>query len=111
MTAIERKAIISLSLVMALRMIGLFMVVPIFSLYAKDLPHATPFLVGLAIGIYGLTQGLLQIPFGTLSDRWGRKPIITLGLLLFSGGSLIAYFSTSIYGLIVGRILQGSGAV
>ncbi len=111
MTATERRAITSLSLIMALRMIGLFMIVPIFSLYAKDLQAATPFLLGLAMGIYGLTQAVLQIPFGLLSDHLGRRPLIVLGLLLFALGSLIAALTDSIYGMILGRALQGGGAI
>lgn len=111
MNLIEQQAVFSLSLIIALRMVGLFMIMPIFALYAKTLEAATPFLIGLAIGIYGLTQGLLQIPFGILSDHLGRRPIIVLGLLLFALGSLIAALSSSIYGIILGRALQGSGAI
>lgn len=111
MTSTERHAVISLSLIMALRMIGLFMIMPVFALYAQGLPHATPFLIGLALGIYGLTQALLQIPFGVLSDHLGRRPIIALGLIFFAGGSLLAAFSHSIYTVIIGRALQGSGAI
>lgn len=109
--ATERRATISLSLIMALRMIGLFMIVPIFALYAKQLQSATPLLIGIAMGIYGLTQALLQIPFGMLSDHIGRRPIIVIGLLLFALGSLIAALSNSIYGVILGRALQGGGAI
>ena len=90
MTSQERQAVISLSSIMSLRMIGLFMVLPVFTLYAQQLPGATPTLVGLALGIYGLFQALLQLPFGALSDRIGRKPIILLGLILFALGSLTA---------------------
>jgi MFS family permease len=109
--ATEKRAIFSLSLIMALRMIGLFMIVPIFALYAKQLQSATPLLIGVAMGIYGLTQALLQIPFGMLSDHIGRRPVIVVGLLLFALGSLIAALSTSIYGVIIGRALQGGGAI
>lgn len=107
----ERKAVASLAGIFAARMLGLFMILPVFSLYAKHLQGVTPTLIGLALGIYGLTQALLQIPFGTLSDRFGRKPIITFGLILFAIGSVVAAMSTSIYGIILGRALQGAGAV
>ena len=79
----EKRAAFSLSLIYAFRMIGLFMILPVFSLYANDYAGATPLLIGLAIGIYGLTQGLFQLPFGFLSDRFGRKRMILLGLVLF----------------------------
>lgn len=92
-------------------MLGLFLLIPIFTIYAAHLEGATPRLIGLALGGYGLTQGLLQIPFGMLSDRFGRKPILTLGLILFATGSLIGAWSDSIYGLIVARTLQGTGAI
>ncbi|MBA3661705.1 MAG: MFS transporter [Gammaproteobacteria bacterium] len=111
MTSTEWKAIGSISTIMALRMIGLFMMIPIFSLYATGLQNATPLLIGLALGIYGLFQALFQIPFGALSDRFGRKPIIFTGLLLFVLGSIIAGTSHSIFWMIVGRSLQGTGAV
>ncbi len=111
MTATEKRAVTALSLIMALRLIGLFMIVPIFSLYAKQLSGATPLLIGIALGIYGITQAFLQIPFGLLSDRIGRRRIILLGLLLFALGSMIAALSSSIYGVILGRALQGGGAI
>lgn len=111
LTATEKRAISSLSMIMALRMIGLFMIVPLFALYAKELQGATPLLIGLALGIYGIVQASLQIPFGALSDRFGRRRIITLGLLLFALGSLIAALSSSIEGVILGRALQGGGAI
>lgn len=107
----ERLAIGSLASIMALRLIGLFMIVPIFALYAKDLAGSTPVLVGIAIGIYGLTQGLFQIPFGMLSDRIGRKPVIFLGLGIFALGSLIAALSDQMMGVVMGRALQGAGAI
>lgn len=107
----HNKATLPLALIMAFRIFGLFMLMPVFSLYVDQITHATPALIGVALGIYGFTQGVLQIPFGRLSDRWGRKPVITLGLLLFALGSLIAALSTSIYGIIVGRALQGAGAI
>jgi MFS family permease len=111
MTTTERRSIFGLSSIMALRMIGLFMVLPVFSLYASQLKGATAALVGIAMGIYGLSQALFQIPFGMLSDRLGRKPIIIIGLLIFIAGSLIAGMSHSIAWMIVGRTLQGAGAI
>ncbi len=89
----------------------LFIILPILSLTESTYMYATPQLLGLALGIYGLTQAILQIPFGMLSDRWGRKPIIVLGLIIFGIGSLIAAMADSIYGLLIGRALQGAGAV
>ena len=111
MTVDERKAVVSLSLLYALRMLGLFMVLPVMVLYGSDLEGATPQLLGLAIGGYGLTQAFLQIPFGFLSDKLGRKPILILGLLIFAIGSWIAADAESVYQLIFGRVLQGAGAI
>ncbi len=107
----ELRATGSLAAVFSLRLLGLFMVYPVFEAYARNLTGATPYLIGEALGIYGLTQGLLQIPFGLVSDRIGRKSIIVFGLLLFAAGSVVAAMSTSISGVIVGRALQGAGAV
>jgi MFS family permease len=107
----EKQAAVSLALVYAFRMIGLFMILPVFSLYAADYAGATPVLIGLAIGIYGLTQGLFQLPFGFLSDRVGRKKMIVLGLLLFCAGSAMAAMADSIQQIIAGRALQGMGAI
>jgi MFS family permease len=111
MTALERRSVSSLALLYSFRMLGLFMVVPILSLYTVDLPGATPGLIGLAMGIYGLTQALLQIPLGWLSDRVGRKPVIVGGLLLFALGSVLAATADSLWGIIFGRAIQGSGAI
>jgi len=113
MTPLERRAAFSLAGIFSLRMMGLFMILPVFALYAETLGKVRPphVLVGLAIGIYGLSQALLQIPFGMLSDRFGRKPIITAGLLLFAVGSVMAATADSITGVIIGRALQGSGAI
>ena len=97
--------------IFSFRMLGLFMLIPVFTLYANQLQGATPLLLGLALGSYGLTQGLFQIPFGMLSDRYGRKPVITLGLLLFTGGSIIGAQTHSIAGMILARTLQGAGAI
>ena len=90
MTASEKRAVFGLAGVYGFRMLGLFLILPVFALFAEQLPEATPLLTGLAVGIYGLTQALLQIPFGLLSDRIGRKPVIFGGLLLFALGSVIA---------------------
>jgi len=111
MTAMEKRATFSLASIYALRMLGLFMILPVLSLFTEKLPHATPVLIGLAISIYGLTQALLQIPFGLLSDKIGRKKVIVAGLLIFSAGSIIAALATDIYGVIAGRALQGGGAI
>ena len=107
----ERTAVIFLSAIMAFRMIGLFMLLPVFALYIFQISFATPTLIGVAVGIYGLTQAFFQIPFGILSDRIGRKPIITIGLVLLGIGSAIAALSHSIYGIILGRAIQGTGAI
>ena len=111
MTPLERRATVALASVYAVRMLGLFMILPVFAIYAKELAGVTPFLVGLAIGIYGLTQAVFQIPLGTLSDRIGRKPVIVGGLLVFAAGSVVAAVSHSIYGVVAGRALQGAGAI
>ena len=111
MNALERRSVAALASVYAMRMLGLFMVMPVFVLLGNDLDGATPMLIGLAIGIYGLGQAVLQIPFGMLSDRFGRKRMIYIGLVLFAMGSLLAASAESIYVVIAGRILQGSGAI
>lgn len=111
MTRAELRASLSLAGIYMFRMLGLFMILPVFSVYARDLLDATPQLIGLAISAYGLTQALLQIPFGLWSDRYGRKPLIAVGLVLFAAGSVLAAVSDSIYGIVAGRALQGAGAV
>ncbi len=111
MTRGERRAAGSLATIFGFRMAGLFMILPVFALYAGELAHVTPALVGIAIGIYGLTQALFQIPFGMLSDKLGRKPIILGGLILFAVGSVVAALADTIYGVIAGRALQGAGAI
>ena len=111
MTPIEKRVAISLSAIFASRMLGLFMILPVFAVYAKELDGFSPTLAGLAIGIYGLTQAIFQIPMGLLSDRIGRKPVIIGGLIIFAIGSIVAATADSITGVIVGRALQGSGAI
>ena len=107
----ERRAAWALSAIYVVRMLGLFIILPVFTLFADDYAHATPFLVGLAIGIYGLLQAALQIPFGLLSDRIGRKRVVTAGLLLLAVGSIVAATADSIWAVILGRALQGAGAI
>ena len=111
MTPTELRASASLAAIYMLRMIGMFLILPVFAVMSRDLSDATPALVGLAISAYGLTQAVFQIPFGLWSDRYGRKKLIALGLLIFAGGSAVAAGSDSIYGIIAGRALQGAGAV
>lgn len=107
----ERRAVAVVALIAMCRMFGLFALLPVLAIYAGNLQHATPMLIGIAVGGYGLTQAALQIPFGALSDRIGRVPVILLGLALFAAGSVLAAESTSIYGVIEGRLLQGAGAI
>jgi MFS family permease len=112
MTPAERRATLSLASIYGLRMFGMFLILPIFAIYASTLPDKpSSFMVGLALGAYGLTQALLQLPFGMASDKYGRKPMIYLGLAIFAVGSLVAALATSIEGIIIGRALQGAGAV
>ncbi|MCK5813645.1 MAG: MFS transporter [Cocleimonas sp.] len=111
MNNLEKRTAISLAAVYAVRMLGLFMILPVFTLYAKSIPDTTPFLIGLTIGVYGLTQAILQIPLGLLSDKIGRKPVIAGGLIIFAIGSIVAALATNIEMLILGRAIQGSGAI
>ena len=112
MTPLERRASFSLAAIFALRMLGLFLVLPVFVLEARHYPGGdNTAMVGLAMGVYGLTQALMQVPLGMASDRWGRKRIIVLGLGVFALGSGMAALATSVEGLLVGRALQGAGAV
>lgn len=111
MSGAETRATAGLALVFAFRMLGMFMVLPVLATYGQDLLGSTPALIGLAIGAYGLTQAILQIPAGVLSDRIGRRPVIYVGLLIFAAGSLLAAGADSIWGVIAGRVLQGAGAI
>ncbi|QFU21236.1 MFS transporter [Shewanella eurypsychrophilus] len=107
----EKKVAFSLASVFGLRMMGLFMIMPVFALYGQHLEGFSPLWVGIAIGAYGLTQAALQIPMGILSDKYGRKPIILIGLLVFALGSLVAANADTIYGVVAGRAIQGMGAI
>ncbi|HBE92649.1 MAG TPA: MFS transporter [Gammaproteobacteria bacterium] len=107
----ELRSVMALAGVFGLRMLGLFLILPVFALYADTLKGNTALLTGLAIGAYGLTQAIFQIPFGLLSDKLGRKPVIAAGLLIFAVGSVVAALSDTITGVIVGRALQGMGAI
>lgn len=109
--SLEKKALTGLALLYASRMLGLFMVLPILTLYGQSLTGATTVLLGIALGIYGITQAVLQIPLGMLSDRFGRKPVIAAGLLIFIIGSVIAALSEHVLGVVIGRALQGAGAI
>jgi MFS family permease len=112
MTATERRASFSLASIFALRMLGLFLVLPVFALEAARYPGGDdPARVGLAMGIYGLTQAFLQIPFGFASDWWGRKPVIVAGLIMFAAGSFVSAWAPDLHWLIIGRAVQGAGAI
>ena len=107
----EKRAVGLVAVIAMLRMFGLFALLPVLSLYAAELVDATPLLVGLAVGAYGLTQAGLQIPLGALSDRIGRVPVIVAGLAVFAAGSIVAAVGDTIWTVIVGRLLQGAGAI
>lgn len=111
MTPAERHSSASLALVFALRMMGLFLIIPVFAIEARHYANANPASIGLALSIYGLTQALLQIPMGMASDRWGRKRVIAAGLLVCATGCVVAAMSSTIEGLLLGRAIQGAGAV
>ena len=111
MNAVERRSVGALAAIYASRMLGMFLLLPVLALYARSLPDYSPLLLGLAMGAYGLTQALLQIPFGRWSDRYGRKPLITLGLGFYALGSLVGMFAHSVALLAIARAVQGAGAV
>ncbi len=111
MTGQEKKAVFGLSFIYMTRMLGLFMLMPVLALDSHSMRDSTPFLLGLAVGIYGLAQALLQFPFGSASDRLGRKPVLVLGLLLFIAGSVLGALTDNIWGVVLARVLQGAGAV
>lgn len=112
MSPVELRAALSLSSIFGLRMLGMFVILPVFAIYAERLPGGDNLtLVGIAIGIYGLTQACLQVPFGWWSDRYGRKPVIYAGLVIFAAGSFVAALGINIYVVILGRMLQGAGAI
>jgi len=111
MSQSEQRSVAVVALIAMIRMFGLFALLPVLAIYAATLEDATPALIGLAVGGYGLTQAALQIPLGALSDRVGRIPVILIGLAVFAGGSVLAAMSDSIFGIIAGRLLQGAGAV
>lgn len=111
MTPLEVRAATSLAAIYGLRLFGMFIILPVFALWATDLPGWDKAWVGLALGIYGFTQALLQIPFGWLSDRIGRKPVLYVGLAVMALGSFVCAVSTSVAGVVIGRMLQGAGAI
>jgi MFS family permease len=112
MTRLELRSSISLSSIFALRMLGLFLILPVFAEHARHLPGGTnAMMIGLVLGIYGLTQGVLQIPAGMASDRFGRKPVIVVGLVIFALGSFVAASASDIWVTVIGRALQGAGAI
>ncbi|MCB5188742.1 MFS transporter [Methylobacillus caricis] len=112
MSAVELRATLGLASIYGLRMLGMFLILPIFAIYAETLPEGHDhFYIGLALGAYGLTQAIFQLPFGMASDRFGRKNMIYIGLLIFAAGSFVAAFATDIHMVIIGRAIQGAGAV
>jgi MFS family permease len=111
LTPQERRSVGALAAIYATRMLGLFLLLPVLALYARKLPDYTPEMLGLAMGAYGLTQAVFQIPFGRWSDRFGRKPVTTLGLALYAAGSLAGAFAHTLSALFVARCIQGAGAV
>ncbi|MFK8031496.1 MAG: MFS transporter [Gammaproteobacteria bacterium] len=111
LTRDENQTLLVVLGIFVMRMLGLFMLLPVMALYAASMPGATPFLVGLAVGAYGITQAALQIPFGWASDRYGRRRLLVTGLFIFGAGAIVAALSDSITGVIVGRVVQGAGAI
>ncbi len=112
MTPLERRASVSLASLFALRMLGLFLILPVFAVHARSMPGGdNGLLVGFALGGYALTQGMLQLVFGAASDRYGRKPVIVCGLLLFAAGSFVAAFANDVATVAIGRAIQGAGAI
>lgn len=111
LNSLEKRSIAALASVYGLRMFGLFLILPVLAIYAEQLDGASPMLMGIALGVYGITQAVFQIPFGMLSDKFGRKPVIVAGLIIFIIGSLVAASASSIGGVIIGRALQGAGAI
>jgi MFS family permease len=111
LTPLERRAIFGISSLFVLRMLGFYLVLPILSTYSRSLHGSTALLAGLSVGVYGLTQFLFQVPFGALSDRWGRKPLLTAGLLFFAIGSAVCGMAHSAWALVFGRTIQGMGVV
>ena len=111
MTSIERRSVGALAAIYASRMLGMFLMLPVLALYAHTLPDYSPEMLGLAMGAYGLTQAVLQIPFGRWSDRFGRKPLITIGLLFYAVGSVVGIFAHTTWLLALARGVQGAGAV
>ena len=110
-TPLERRAVFGISALFLLRMLGFYLVLPVLSTYSKTLAGSTALLVGMSVGVYGLTQFLFQVPFGLLSDRWGRKPLLTAGLLFFALGSAICAMAGTAWALVLGRTIQGMGVV
>jgi predicted MFS family arabinose efflux permease len=110
-SSIERRATLSIASLFGFRMLGLFMVLPVLALATGDYPDFTPLMLGITLGAYGLTQAILQIPLGLLSDRIGRQPVIIGGLLMFIAGSVVAALADTMIGLVIGRALQGTGAI
>jgi predicted MFS family arabinose efflux permease len=111
MNSLEKRSALAIAFMIALRMYGLFLILPVFSIMGREISGATPVLLGVAVGVYGLTQAFLQIPMGFLSDVWGRKKVMALGLLLFLTGSVVAAMASSIEFIILGRLIQGMGAI
>jgi len=111
LTAPERRVVGALAAIYATRMLGLFLLLPVLAIYAAGMPDSTPVMVGIAMGAYGMTQALLQIPFGRWSDRFGRRPLIVVGLSLFFAGSVVGALSKSLLMIILARSLQGAGAM